>query len=112
MRHTFQTILSPHTDPITFTFSVETDILEVTGFFQVNPKTIGQYIRKARLDKGISTSELADRVGCTPEIIWEWEKDEHIPGIKLIQKLNEILEIPPELLKDAFEKKYMIKGIT
>ena len=93
----------------TLTITIKHNLLELKGFFSKNPKTLGQYIRKIRLDKGISTRKLADRVRCTPEIILEWEKDRCIPGIKLLQKLNNELDIPSKLLKDAVINKYVFK---
>ena len=41
--------------------------------YPANPKTFGEKLRKARIDAGLNTRELAERVGVTPDTVINWE---------------------------------------
>ena len=48
----------------------------------------GSRLKHAREAKGIKRRELADRVGCTYEVIRLWEKGEHLPTYRSLMKLS------------------------
>ena len=48
-----------------------------------NPKTLGERIRKARMDKGLLIRELASQIGVTEDTVINWE----IRGIKSRDKV-------------------------
>jgi len=44
-----------------------------------NPQTLGQWIRKRRLDCGLNQDQLAERLGCSIQAIGRWEGDRSSP---------------------------------
>jgi transcriptional regulator with XRE-family HTH domain len=60
--------------------------IQVKGY-PANPKTIGEAIRKRRLDLGLRQIDVATLIGCDETTVVHWEKDRanprlsHIPGI-------------------------------
>jgi transcriptional regulator with XRE-family HTH domain len=43
------------------------------------PLTLGQQIRRRRLDQGLTQRTLAERLGCYAETVVAWERDESEP---------------------------------
>ena len=41
--------------------------------YPINPKTIGEHMRKKRMDKRLMQSEVANIIGVSEESIWNWE---------------------------------------
>tara|TARA_B100000315_G_scaffold32482_1_gene27385 strand:+ start:275 stop:496 length:222 start_codon:yes stop_codon:yes gene_type:complete len=41
--------------------------------YPLNPKTIGEHIRKRRMDLGLEQKDLAKIIGVTESSIWNWE---------------------------------------
>ena len=41
--------------------------------YPANPKTIGEHIRKRRMDLGLEQKEVARIIGVTESTIWNWE---------------------------------------
>ncbi len=41
--------------------------------YPINPKTIGEYHRKKRMDSRLMQSEVANIIGVSEESIWNWE---------------------------------------
>jgi len=41
--------------------------------YPANPKTIGEHIRKRRMDLGLMQREVAKIIGVTESTIWNWE---------------------------------------
>lgn len=56
---------------------------------------IGRYIRRYRLQKGITQTELGDKVGRTKSDISKWENELGVPSVNMVETLCEILEITP-----------------
>jgi transcriptional regulator with XRE-family HTH domain len=55
-----------------------------------DPKTFGERLRKRRLDVGLTQEELARRIGCWPEQVGIWERDQSRP---LARRWPGILEV-------------------
>jgi transcriptional regulator with XRE-family HTH domain len=54
------------------------------------PRTLGEYIRKWRMEQGLLIRELAGRVGVTDDTVINWEIRDKIPQAKMIrEKLRE-----------------------
>jgi transcriptional regulator with XRE-family HTH domain len=62
--------------------------------------TIGERIKKARLDKGLSLEKLGDLLGVTRQAVNQWEKGESDPA-KRIEALSEHLGKPLEYFYGA-----------
>jgi len=56
-----------------------------------NPKTLGERIRKARIDKGFKIKALAKIIGVTPDSVINWEIRGIKPRNKVYKRLKEIL---------------------
>jgi DNA-binding transcriptional regulator YiaG len=53
-------------------------LLDFNPNYPKNPKTLGERIRKARMDKRLKIKELAEQIGVTEDTVINWE----IRGIK------------------------------
>ena len=61
--------------------------------------TFGEKLRKARKDKKLSQSDLAELVGVHYRTIQNWEKGHRKPGnFQLLKKLADALSVPAEFL--------------
>ena len=61
---------------------------------------IGQRIRLARVTKGLTQAELAERMNVSQGAVGHWEIGYTLPKAGHLVKLSELLEIPiDELLK-------------
>ncbi len=56
--------------------------------YPVNPKTIGEYIRKKRIDSRLMQSDVANIIGVSEESIWNWENDRTKPSKKNLKIIN------------------------
>lgn len=68
--------------------------------------TIGEKIKKARLEKGYTQEELGNLIGVQKSAVAKYEKGK-IVNIKrsVLAKISKVLEIPPvELVSDIEEK--------
>ena len=64
------------------------------------PKTLGEFIRKRRLENDLFAKELANLIGVTEDTILNWEKGRTYPSQRKIILLKEHLDIDPfELIK-------------
>ena len=59
--------------------------------YPVNPKTIGEYIRKKRMDNRLLQSEVANIIGVSEESIWNWENSRTKPSKKNLKLINEFV---------------------
>ncbi len=59
--------------------------------YPVNPKTIGEYIRKKRVDNRLMQSEVASIIGVSEESIWNWEHGRTKPSKKNLEIINEFV---------------------
>lgn len=56
-------------------------------------KTLGQTIEAARKAKRISVIRLAQEIGVTRAAVYQWQRDEHPPGISHLIEISRILGI-------------------
>lgn len=56
-------------------------------------KTVGQRIREARKEKGLTQQELADEAGVMLANICNWERDLNEPSLFNIWKVCDVLEV-------------------
>ena len=43
--------------------------------------TVGEIIKKKRLERGLTQRELATKLGVSPVLVLRWERDYHAPNI-------------------------------
>ena len=60
-----------------------------------HPKTVGDAIRKRRLDLGLQQAEVAKVIGCDPMTVVNWEKGHTTPRIHLMAKVVRFLGYDP-----------------
>ena len=63
-------------------------------------KTLGQFLRKLRLEKGLEQRELARKLRVHRNTIYEWENDKSDPSGKSMERLAKFLKISRKKLKD------------
>lgn len=61
-------------------------------------ETIGQTIRRLRLEQHLTQDQLAKRIGVTDQAVSCWEKDVELPDISNIVPLSEALHVSTDLL--------------
>jgi len=57
------------------------------------PKTLGERIRRARMDKNMLIRELAELIGVTPDTVINWEKRGMKPSGKYLQAIESFIEV-------------------
>ena len=60
--------------------------------------TIGQRIRKARLNREITRQELGEMLGVTEQAIYQYESSTRRPKPEIMAKICEVLQINPRYL--------------
>ncbi len=56
--------------------------------YPVNPKSIGEHIRKKRMDNRLMQSDVANAIGVSEESIWNWENGRTTPSKKNLEIIN------------------------
>ncbi len=70
-----------------YTFEFTVNLLEFNPAYPKDPKTLGEQIRKARMDQHLMVKELAERVGVVPETVINWEKRNLKPIRRHLERL-------------------------
>ncbi len=60
--------------------------------------TIGDRIKKARQEKGLSQKELGRKLGVSQQMIGQWETDKANPKKETIAKIAKALNVSPNIL--------------
>lgn len=68
-------------------------------------KSFGETIASLRKKKGLTQSELADKMNVTDKAVSKWERDLSCPDINTISKLADVLEVSVEELVTAKDQK-------
>jgi len=63
--------------------------------YPANPKSLGEHLRKARIDCKVSTPQVAEFVGVDPSNFKRWEADDSIPAVHHRAKIVSFLGIDP-----------------
>lgn len=69
-----------------YAFSKPLDWLDFDPAYPRNPSTLGEYIRKWRMEQGISQVSLAEKLGVNEMTIVNWETRGMVPTIKSLRK--------------------------
>ncbi len=70
-------------------------------------RSMGELIKKQRIEKGLSQSNLAEQIGITRQSISKWETNTSRPDYENLISLCEILDLPIDIIDD---KKYIVEG--
>ncbi len=60
-----------------------------------NPKTLGEHIRKRRMELNLLQSEVAKIIGVTKCTIYNWENNLSSPRIIFLPNINKFFEYNP-----------------
>lgn len=69
-------------------------------------KSIGETIATLRKEKGMTQSQLAEKMNVTDKAVSKWERDLSCPDINTISKLADILGVSVEELLKAKKSEY------
>ena len=84
-------------DPaLVYTFEIEIDLVKLDPKYPKDPKTLGERVRKARMDRHLMVKELAERVGVVPETVINWEKRNLKPMRRSLERLRAMLGLEVE----------------
>lgn len=76
----------------------------------MNIKKVGEQIAVLRKTKGITQSELGERIGVSFQAVSKWERGETLPDITLLPDLAKILETTVDYILLGNEKIIEYKG--
>ena len=83
--------------PLTYTIEFEIDLVKLDPKYPKDPKTLGERIRKARMNKRMMVKELAERIGVVPETVINWEKRNLKPTRRHWEQLRAVLGLDGEV---------------
>ena len=63
--------------------------------------TVGQRIRWARKEVGLSQERLALMIGTTRQVVIRWERDKHLPNASSRDRLGEALDQEADFFADT-----------
>ncbi|MCX5704033.1 MAG: helix-turn-helix transcriptional regulator [Candidatus Omnitrophica bacterium] len=78
--------------PLVYTLKIEVNMLDFNPKYPKNPQTLGEKIRKARMDKGLMIKELAAQIGVTDDTVINWEIRGMMPQGKSRERVREFLK--------------------
>ena len=84
--------------PSTYTIELEINLLDFDPKCPKNPRTLGERIRKVRMDRHMMVKALAEHVGVVPEPVTNWEKRNLKPTRRHLERLREVLGLDGEVM--------------
>jgi transcriptional regulator with XRE-family HTH domain len=88
-----------------------------SGGYPKSLRTIGDHLRKRRLDLWLTQKEIGARLGVTESAVWNWESGWSRPQFRVYPKIREFLgyELPlpePATLGHAIKQYRHLSGIS
>ncbi len=90
--------------PTAYLLSKPLNRLEFAPSYPQNSKTLGDYIRKWRMEQGISQVELAERLGVTGDTVINWEIRGMMPAKRHLERLRRVIPGLAAITRDSYEK--------
>ena len=75
-----------------YSLEVEINLLEFDPKYPKSPKTLGEKLRKARMDKGMTLKEVAALFGVTDTAVINWEIRGINPEGRNMERVKDFLE--------------------
>jgi DNA-binding transcriptional regulator YiaG len=72
-------------------YELSLNLVELDPAYPREPHTLGEHIRKARMDRRLMIKELAALVGVSPDTIINWELRDVRPKGKSLEDVREVL---------------------
>ncbi len=76
----------------------------------MNTENVGKQIAALRKEKGITQSELGERIGVSFQAVSKWERGETLPDVTILPDLAKILETTVDFILLGGEKIIEYKG--
>jgi DNA-binding transcriptional regulator YiaG len=76
---------------LVYTLEITLNLNEFDPKYPQNPQTLGEKIRKVRMDKGLMIKELASQLGVTEDTVINWEIRDIKPEGRNLEKVKEFL---------------------
>lgn len=70
-----------------------------------DPTTVGEHLRKARLDRNLLQEDVAERIGVHPDTVGNWEQGRAEPAIRHFPALIEFLGYVPFEIDDSLPER-------
>jgi DNA-binding transcriptional regulator YiaG len=83
-----------------YLFSKPLNSLDLDPTYPKNPKTVGDYIRKWKMDKGLLMRELAEHLGVTEDTVINWEVRGTAPTKESLHKVVDLIANVSRLFQD------------
>ena len=84
--------------------------------YPANPKTLGDYIRKRRLELRLLQKDVASFVGVCEDTVTLWENNQTEPKAKYVAKIIQFMGEVPPIFPDSFGGKVkifrLVHGLT
>jgi transcriptional regulator with XRE-family HTH domain len=59
-------------------------------------RTLGDHLRKRRLDLALTQKDMAVRLGANEASVWNWEKNRSSPALRFVPRIVEFLGYTPD----------------
>lgn len=59
---------------------------------------LGERLRRAREQRGLLATKVAELLGCDVRTLYRWERDEFEPSIGMLARLSELYGVTPNYL--------------
>lgn len=76
----------------------------------INNETVGKQIALLRTDKGLTQSELGERLGVSFQAVSKWERGETLPDTALLPDLANVLETTIDNILCGLQREVVFKG--
>jgi transcriptional regulator with XRE-family HTH domain len=80
-------------------------------------QTLGDHLRKRRLDLALTQKDVAKRLGADEGSVWNWEKNRSSPALRFVPRIIEFLgyapdDTKPETLGQRIVAFRRLRGLT
>jgi predicted DNA-binding transcriptional regulator AlpA len=81
--------------PLVYTLEVEINVLDFDRRYPKNPQTLGEKLRKARMDRKMTLKEVSALLGVSDTSVLNWKIRGKIPEESRMGRVKEFLEGKP-----------------
>ena len=78
-----------------YTFEVEINVLDFDPRYPKNPQTLGEKLRKARMDRKMKLKEVAALLGVSDTSVLNWEIRGKMPQRNRMERVERFIEGKP-----------------
>ena len=67
----------------------------LSGAYPKELRTLGDHLRKRRLNLALTQKDVAKRLGANEASVWNWEKNRSSPALRFVPRIVEFLVLCP-----------------